>query len=110
MNWTQTVDPLQNLALSALVAALPVLLIFWLLIRKVKGYIAGLLTMSLAIVLTFIVYDMPLNLALLSALHGALYGFFPICWVIIGAVFLFNITVKSGQFEIIKTFMASITP
>jgi len=93
-----------------LVAALPVLLIFFLLIRKVKGYIAGLLTMLLAILLTFIVYGMPLKLALLSALHGALYGLFPICWIIIGAVFLFNITVKSGQFEIIKNFMASITP
>ncbi|MEJ1237968.1 lactate permease LctP family transporter [Chryseolinea sp. T2] len=110
MNWAQSIDPLNNLALSALVAALPVVLIFWLLIRKVKGYIAGLLTMSLAILLTFVVYGMPLKLALLSALHGALYGLFPICWVIIGAVFLFNVTVRSGQFEIIKTFMASITP
>ncbi|MGC3947803.1 MAG: lactate permease LctP family transporter [Chryseolinea sp.] len=110
MNWSQSIDPLNNLWLSALVAALPVLLIFWLLIRKVKGYIAGLLTMSLAILITFVVYGMPLKLALLSALHGGLYGLFPICWVIIGAVFLFNITVKSGQFEIIKTFMASITP
>jgi lactate permease len=110
MNWSQSIDPLHNLALSAFVAALPVMLIFFLLIRKVKGYIAGLLTMALAILLTFLVYGMPLQLALLSAVHGGLYGLFPICWVIIGAVFLFNITVKSGQFEIIKTFMASITP
>lgn len=53
---------------------------------------------------------MPLQLSALSALHGALYGLFPICWIIISAVFLFNLTVKSGQFEIIKSFMASITP
>ncbi len=110
MNWSQSIDPLHNLALSAFVAALPVMLIFLLLIRKVKGYIAGLVTIALAILLTFLVYGMPLRLALLSALHGGLYGLFPICWVIIGAVFLFNITVKGGQFEIIKTFMASITP
>ena len=110
MNWTQVTDPLNNIALSALVAAVPVIFIFWLLIRKVKGYVASLLTVLLAIVLAVIVYGMPLKLAVLSGLHGALYGLFPICWIIIGAVFLFNVTVESGQFEIIKNFMASITP
>jgi lactate permease len=110
MNWIQITDPFGNIALSALVAAVPVVLIFWLLIKKVKGYIASLLTVLLAILLAVVVYNMPVNLAILSALHGALYGLFPICWVIIGAVFLFNVTVKSGQFEIIKNFMASITP
>src|SRR6188474_3571665 len=109
MSWTQSIDPLHNLLLSALVAAIPVILIFWLLIKKVKGYIASLLTVCLAILLAIVVYGMPLKLALLSALHGALYGLFPICWVIIGAVFLFNLTVNSGQFEIIKNFMASVT-
>jgi len=110
MNWIQATDPLHNIGLSALVAAIPVVFIFWSLIRKMKGYIASLLTVILAIVLAVAVYGMPLKLAALSALHGALYGLFPICWIIIGAVFLFNITVKSGQFEIIKNFMASITP
>jgi lactate permease len=110
MNWTQITDPFNNIGLSALVAAIPVIVIFWLLIKKVKGYIASLITVLLAIVLAVAVYSMPVTLALLSALHGALYGLFPICWVIIGAVFLFNVTVKSGQFEIVKNFMASITP
>ena len=110
MNWTQVIDPLGNIALSALVAAIPVIFIFWLLIRKVKGYIASLLTVALAIILAMLVYGMPLKLAALSGLHGALYGLFPICWIIIGAVFLFNVTVESGQFDIIKNFMASVTP
>ena len=110
MNWTQITDPLHNIALSALVAAIPVIFIFCLLIRKVKGYVASLLTILLSIILAMAVYGMPLNLAAASALHGALYGLFPICWIIIGAVFLFNITVESGQFDIIKNFMASITP
>jgi lactate permease len=109
MKWTQLIDPFDHIALSALVAAIPVIFIFLLLIRKVKGYIASLLTVLLAIILAIIVYGMPAKLAFLSTIHGALYGLFPICWVIIGAVFLFNITVKSGQFEIIKNFMASIT-
>jgi len=110
MQWTQLIDPLNNLALSALVAAIPVIFIFWSLIRKMKGYIASLLTVALAVILAAVVYGMPVKLALLSAVHGAMYGLFPICWIIIGAVFLFNITVKSGQFEVIKNFMASITP
>lgn len=110
MNWIQLTDPLHNIGLSALVAAIPVVFIFWSLIRKMKGYIASLLTVILAIVLAVAVYGMPLKLAVLSAVHGAMYGLLPICWIIIGAVFLFNITVKSGQFEVIKNFMASITP
>jgi lactate permease len=110
MPWTQTEDPLHNLALSAVVAALPVALIFFLLIRKMKGYLASLLTVLLAVLVAVFAYGMPVDLTLMSVLHGALYGLFPICWVIIGAVFLFNITVKSGNFEIIKNFMASITP
>jgi len=110
MNWTQLIDPFHNVGVSAFVAAIPVILIFWLLIKKVKGYIASLLTVMLAILLAIVVYGMPLKLAVSSAVHGALYGLFPICWIIIGAVFLFNLTVSSGQFEIIKNFMASITP
>lgn len=110
MNWIQLIDPLNNIALSALVAAIPVIFIFWCLIKKMKGYVASLLTVLLAILLAIVVYGMPLKLAVLSAMHGAMYGLFPICWIIIGAVFLFNLTVQSGQFEIIKNFMASITP
>src|SRR6185369_8432048 len=67
------------------------------------------LATAIAIVIAIAVYGMPIKLALLSTANGALYGLFPICWIVITAVFLFNITVKSGQFEVIKHFMASIT-
>ena len=110
MNWTQVVDPLNSIVISALVAAIPIVFIFWaLIIRKMKGYLASLFTVLIAIILAIIVYRMPVKLALASTWHGALYGLLPICWVIIGAMFLYNVTVKSGQFEIIKNFMASIT-
>ncbi len=110
MNWTQAIDPFNNIALSALVAVLPILFIFWaLIIKKMKGYQACLLALAIAILIATMVYRMPVKLALLSTAHGALYGLFPICWIVITAVFLFNITVKSGQFEVIKHFMASIT-
>ena len=110
MPWIQTIDPLKNIPLSALVAAIPVIFIFWALIKKMKGYITSLLALAIAIFIALLIYGMPLKLAMLSTLHGSLYGLFPISWIIISAVFLFNATVKSGQFEVIKSFMASITP
>ncbi|MDQ6813838.1 MAG: lactate permease LctP family transporter [Bacteroidota bacterium] len=110
MNWTQVINPLNNIALSALVAIVPIVFIFWaLIIKKMKGYQASLFAIVIALFIAIVVYKMPVNLALLSTANGAMYGLFPICWIIITAVFLFNITVESGQFEIIKHFMASIT-
>lgn len=110
MIWKQVIDPFDNLIVSALVAIVPVLFIFWaLIIKKMKGYQASLLAILVAFVIAILVYKMPVQLALLSMANGALYGLFPICWIIIAAVFLFNLTVKSGQFEIIKHFMASIS-
>ena len=110
MPWNQIIDPFYNIIVSALIASIPVIIIFWSLLKKVKGYMTSLLTLAGAIIIAFFAYHMPFKLIMLSTLHGALYGLFPICWIIISAVFLFNITVKSGQFEVIKDFMASITP
>ncbi|MEO8583460.1 MAG: lactate permease LctP family transporter [Flavitalea sp.] len=110
MNWKQVIDPFNNISLSVVVATVPILFIFWaLIIKKMKGYKASLIAIGIAILIAIFVYGMPVKLALLSTANGALYGLFPICWIVISAVFLFNITVKSGQFEIIKHFMASIT-
>jgi lactate permease len=111
MTWIQPIDPLHHLTLSALVALVPVLVIFWaLIVKKAKGYKASLMACAVAIVIALLVYHMPAKLALLSIANGALYGFFPICWIVISAVFLFNLTVKAGQFEVIKHSMAAITP
>ncbi len=110
MVWKQVIDPLNHLNVSALVAIIPVLFIFWgLMIKKMKVYQASLLAILVALLIALFIYKMPVQLALLSIANGALYGLFPICWIIIAAVFLFNLTVKSGQFEIIKHFMASIS-
>jgi lactate permease len=110
MNWTQVIDPFNNIAISALVAVLPIMFIFWaLIIKKMKGYKASLLAVLIALIIAITVYGMPVKLAVLSSIHGGLYGLFPISWIVITAVYLFNITVKSGQLEVIKHFMASIT-
>ncbi len=108
--WQQTIDPLRNIWLSALVATLPVIYLFWALaIRKTKGYQAGLMCVTLAVVLAIFVYGMPARLAIGATVHGALFGLFPIGWIVLSAVFLYNITVHSGQFETIKNSIASIT-
>ena len=110
MKWNQIIDPFNNVTVSALIAVLRIAFIFWaLIVKKMKGYVASLIAVTLAIIIAIFIYGMPAKLALLSTTNGALYGLFPICWIVITAVFLFNITVKSGQFEIIKHFMASIT-
>jgi lactate permease len=110
MPWTQVVDPFHNRIASLLVALVPVLFIFWaLVIRKMKGYLASLLATGVALIIGVLVYGMPVHLAFLSSFNGAIYGLFPICWIFLPALFLFNITIRSGQFEIIRHFMASIT-
>jgi len=110
MAWTQPLDPCHNLWVSCLLAVLPVSVIFWaLVVRKMKGYQARLLATVAALVIAVTVYRMPVHLALLSTANGALYGLFPICWIVFTAVFLFNITIRSGQFEVIRHFMSTVT-
>jgi lactate permease len=110
LTWTQVTDPCHNRAVSVLIALLPVLFIFWaLVVRRIKGYVASLIAIFIALAIAVLVYRMPVPLALLSAASGALFGLFPICWIIFPAVFLYNISVRSGQFNIIRQFLASIT-
>lgn len=110
MIWKQIASPFDNIYFSLFLAVLPILFIFWaLIIKRMKGHQASLIATGLAIIIAIAFYGMPVKLALLSTANGALYGLFPICWLIIAALFLFNITVESGQFEILKHFMASIT-
>jgi lactate permease len=108
--WTQLIDPCHNRVVSLLVALIPIVFIFWaLVVRRIKGYLASLFAILIALVVAIFVYRMPVSLALLSTANGAIYGLFPICWILVPAVFIFNITVRSGQFAVIRQFLASIT-
>ena len=108
--WTQTYNPLGDIVVSALGAALPIGFLFWALaVRKLKGHVAGLWTTAVAVLVAVLLYRMPVGLALASTLQGALYGLFPIGWIVVAAVFLYRITVETGQFDVIKNSVASIT-
>ncbi|MFC4769344.1 L-lactate permease [Effusibacillus consociatus] len=110
MTWTQVTNPLDNLWLSALVAALPIFFLGWALaVKKMKGYIAALLTILLATLIAIIVYGMPTGIALTTDILGALKGLAPIGYVVLTGVFLYNLTVESGQFEIIKYSISKVS-
>ncbi len=108
--WQHLYDPFNNIYLSALVATIPVIFFFLALtVLRLKGHIAGAITLILSMAIAIFAFAMPVKMALLSAMHGFLYGLWPIAWIIIGAVFLYKLTVKSGQFDIIRDSIVYIT-
>lgn len=109
--WQQVYDPLSNIGLSALVAFLPIAcFLVCLLVFKLKAISAGFLTVVLASILACFVYGMPFSLVGASFVLGFAQGIWPIAWIIIAAIFLYKLSVKSGAFEIIKQSVMSITP
>ena len=109
--WNQIYDPMGNIWFSALIAFLPIICFFLcLVVFKLKGHVAALLTVIFASLVAIFAYKMPL-LKVISALgYGFLYGLWPIAWIIIAAIFLYKLSIKSGQFSIIKQSVLSITP
>lgn len=108
--WPQIYDPLGNIWLSSLVALIPIVFFFVALaVLRLKGYIAGTITVLLSLLVAIFLYDMPLDRALASGVYGFFYGLWPIAWIIIGAVFLYKVSVKTGQFAIIRASILSIT-
>jgi lactate permease len=108
--WIQDVNPTGEIVLSAGLAAIPILFLFWALaIRRLSGHVAGLLTTLLAIAVAVTGFHMPVGLAIFATIQGALYGLFPIGWIVVAAVFLYNLVVTSGQFDVIKDSIASVT-
>jgi lactate permease len=104
MPWTQVYAPLGNLYLSAAVAASPVVVLLGALaFFRLRAHVAALLGLATALLVAVVVYGMPTRLALTSAFNGALFGLFPIGWIVLSAIFVYDITVHTGKFEIIKT-------
>ncbi|UEM06904.1 L-lactate permease (plasmid) [Skermanella rosea] len=108
--WMQIYDPAGNLWVSALVAALPIVFFFVALaVLRMKGHVAATITVAIALAVAILFYRMPVGQALASAGYGFVYGLWPIAWIILTAVFLYKVTVKTGQFDIIRASVVSIT-
>lgn len=109
--WTQNYTPIgDSVWLSALVALVPI--IFFLVtlgVLRWKAHVAGFCTAVLSAIIAILVFKMPVASAVMAGVNGFLYGLWPIAWIIICAVFLYKLSVNSGQFDIIRDSILSIT-
>ena len=110
MTWSQHYTPLGSLALSALVASLPAvtllgLLAFW----HVRAQVAALVGLLMSLGIAVGVYQMPVTLAATAAGYGAAFGLFPIGWIILNALFIYNLSVQTGQFLALQQQIAGVS-
>src|ERR1035438_108025 len=111
MQWTQIYDPFGHWWLSTLVAALPIIILFGLLAGlKVKPHWCAIAGASTAVAVAILFFKMPLPLAAISFGYGVAFGILKIAWIVLAAVYLYDISVETGQFEIMKESIAAITP
>ncbi len=110
MTWTQVYDPLGSPLASTLVAGSPIVVLLGLLVAGVAAPRAALAGLATALVVATLGFGMPARPALAAAGYGACFGLLPIGWIVLAAVFLYHLTVASGQFEIVKRSVAAISP
>ena len=110
MTWPQNYDPFGNGLLSTLVAAVPVLTLFFVLVvLKARVWVAAFSGMVAAIALANLVFGMPATLVAAAAGHGWIFGMLRIGWIIIASIFLYNIAVETGQFQVMKDSIAGLS-
>jgi lactate permease len=109
--YEQVYEPIAgNLALSTLVAVIPILVLFVLLAGlRIAAQWASLITLAVALVIAVLVYGMPIDLALNSTLLGICFGLFPIVWIVINAIFIYNVIVDTGFFDTIRDSLAGVS-
>jgi lactate permease len=111
MPWTQVYAPLGGTAFSAAAAAAPLVLIFALLASgRVPGWLAALASTVSALMLAVLAWGMPADAALSAAGYGAAFALFPILWIVIAALWVFSLSTESGQFAVIRTTLAGMSP
>ena len=108
--WSQNYAPLGSIPLSAALAALPVvtllgLLAFW----HVRAHRAALAGLLVALVIAVLVYHMPANLAVMAAAYGGAFGLFPIGWIVLNAIFIYQLSIETGQFSVLQSQVAGLT-
>ncbi len=109
--WTHNYEPLGgSLALSAPVAALPIIVLFLMLgVWRAPAWKAALAALATAFVVSLAVYGMPFGLAAIATVYGAAYGLFPIAWIVFASIMLYRLAVDTGKFEVIKDSVGSLT-
>jgi lactate permease len=109
--YQQVLDPIaDSLAWSAAVAALPLLLLFILLgALKMTAWVASLISLAVSLVIAIVIYGMPVGQALLAGTEGAAFGFFPILWIVINAIWVYQMTVATGHFDVLRRSFASVS-
>jgi lactate permease len=108
----QVLDPVAgSLGLSALCAVIPLVTLFVLLgVLKMKAWQAGLISLAVSIVVAVTAFDMPVGQALIGATEGAAFGFFPIMWIVINAIWVYNLTVETGHFDVLRRSFEKVSP
>jgi lactate permease len=109
--WQHNYEPVGgNLGVSALFAAIPILVLFFMLgIRRKPAWMAALSALASALIVALAIYGMPVQLALISAVYGAAFGLFPIAWIVFASIMLYRLAVDTGKFEIIKDSVGGLT-
>src|SRR5438552_4238005 len=102
--YRQVLDPVaHSVALSAIFAALPLLVLFVLLgVVRLTAWISSLISLVVALIVATVVYPMPVAQAGLAATLGAAFGLFPILWIVVNAIWIYNMTVETGHFDVLR--------
>ena len=110
MPWPQTYDPLGSLALSTLLAALPVVVLLGTLaVLRWPAHLAALAGLAAALVIAIVPFGMPAPMALASAGYGAMYGLLPIGWIVLNVIFLYRLTEERGLFDVLRHSITTVT-
>ena len=109
--WQHNYEPLGgSLGLSALAAAIPIVVLFIMLgVLRKPAWMAALTALASALLVSLIVYRMPFQMAIVSTLFGAAFGIFPIAWIVFSSIMLYRLAVDTGKFEIIKDSVGGLT-
>src|SRR5919202_2495458 len=109
--YRQILDPVgDSLSLSSIFAALPLLTLFVLLGGlRMKAWMAALISLLVSILVAVIVYPMPVGQSLLATTEGAAFGFFPIMWIVLNAIWVYNMTVVTGHFDVLRRSFARVS-
>lgn len=108
--WAQSYDPAHHWLLSAIWAALPLLVLLVLMGGlRLKGHLAALTGMAAALVIALLVFRMPASMALLATGYGAAYGLFPICWIVFPVLFMYQLVTRAGRFTLLQDCLLGVT-